>query len=400
MSESDCRRTNRIDGGPEGSTGVLDPVNQTGSDIQTDRLNIGTINGPASSGETPPSSDSGVHSWEEQWENMSENSMEGTSEQTDRSNYGSSVRGHMSDIRAPPNTEEEGDSDYPWADRLLSKESDGSSSNVVYRNDRRLLYNAVTGYGSDSSAANSGNLGRNSDIGALSDFSDDMEETEVKQLSGCRMPDCKCDGRVVNMKWGPDGLSDMDDSDYERNTSDRVFQTDQESPKLGPTVQPIMVADDVIPIPWDHPVDHERGSITESEVNISSDEVSNLCDRPVMDSEMKWDNEVLPEPSDPIFGPCVKRMVFVALERDEDSLVDDEYPMIIKCIVKNVWMLRRAWYEHDTRLEEQQTVCTTPGCQCDRRYDLMFRKLAYGMDTDDSESENIADQLKGRSIFS
>ena len=167
---SDCRRTNRINSDPEGSAGVLDPVNQTGIDIQTDRLNTGTINGPASSGDTPPSSNSGVHSWEEQWENMSEHSMEGASEQTDRSNYGSSVRGHMSNIRAPPNTEEEGDSDYPWADRLLSKESDGSSSNVVHHNDRRLLYNAVTGYGSDSSAANSGNLGRNSDIGALSEY--------------------------------------------------------------------------------------------------------------------------------------------------------------------------------------------------------------------------------------
>ena len=253
VSESDCRRTNLINSGPEGSTGVLDPVNQTGRDIQTDRLKIGTVNGPASSGDTPLSSDSGVHSWEEQWENMSENSMDGASEQTDRSTYGSSMRGHMSDIHAPPNTEEEGDSDYPWADRLLSKESDGSSSNVVYRNDRRLLYNAVTGYGSDSSAANSGNVGRNSDIGALSDFSDDMEETGVKQLSGCRIPGCRCDGRVVNMKWGPDGLPDMDDSEYESNTSDRVFQTDQESPKLGPTVQPIMVADDVIPIPWDQP---------------------------------------------------------------------------------------------------------------------------------------------------
>ena len=149
---------------------------------------------------------------------------------------------------------------------------------MVYRNDRRLLYNAVTGDGSDSSAANSGNVGRNSDIGALSDFSDDMEETGVKQLSGCQIPDCRCDGRVVNMKWGPDGLPDMDDSEYESNTSDRVFQTDQESPKLGPTVQPIMVADDVIPIPWDQPVDHERWSIAGSEVNISSEEVSNRCE--------------------------------------------------------------------------------------------------------------------------
>ena len=249
VSESDCRRTNRINSGPGGSTGVLDPVNQTGSDVQTDRLSIGTINGPANSGDTPPSSDSGVHSWEEQWENMSEHSTDGTSEQTVRSNYGSSRRGHMSDIRAPPKTEEKGDSDYPRADRLLSKELDGSSSNVVYGEDRRFLFNAVTGYGSDSSVANSGKLGRNSDIAALSDFSDDMEETGVRRLSGCRIPGCKFNGHVVNMKWGSDGLSDMYNSECETNASDRVLQTEQESPKLVPTVQPILVADDVIPIP-------------------------------------------------------------------------------------------------------------------------------------------------------
>ena len=200
------------------------PVNQTGSDVQTDRLSIGTINGPASSGDTPPSSDSGVHSWKEQWENMSENSTDGALEHTVSSDCGSSRRVHMSDIRAPPNTEEEGDSDYPWTDRLLSRKLDGSSSNAVYGEDGRFLYNAVTGYGGDSSAANSGKLARNSDIAALSDFSDDMEETGVRRLSGCQIP---------------------------------------------VTVQPILVADDVIPIPWDQPVDHERRSIIESKVKMS-----------------------------------------------------------------------------------------------------------------------------------
>ena len=312
-----------------------------------------------------------------------ERKLDGASEQTDSSTYGSSMRGHISDTRAPLNTEEEGDFDYPWADRLLSEESDGSSSNVVHRNDRRLLYNAVTEYGSGNNTANSGNVGRNSDIGALSDFSDDMEETGVEQLSGCRIPGCRCDGPVVNMKWGPDGLPGMDDSEYESNTSDRVFQTDQESLRLGPTVQPIMVADDVIPIPRDHPVDHESGSITGSEVNISSDEVSILCDRPVMDSETKWDNEVPFEPSDPEYWPYVDRLALQAL-RDEDTLVDDKYPEIVKYIVKNVRMTGSAWYEHDIRLEKQQTVCKTPGCQCDRRFEFMFRNLEYGMETDDS----------------
>ena len=74
VRESDCRRTNRINSDPEGSTDELDPVNQTGGDIQPDRLKLhGTVNGPASSGDTPPSNDSGVHSLGEQWENMSTN---------------------------------------------------------------------------------------------------------------------------------------------------------------------------------------------------------------------------------------------------------------------------------------------------------------------------------------
>ena len=140
VSEPDCRWTNRIHSGPGGSTGVLDTVNQTGSDVQTDRLSIGTINGPASSGDTPPSSDSGVHSWKEQCENMSENLTDGASGQTVRSDCGSSRRVHMSDICAPPNTEEEGDSDYPWTDRLLSRKLDGSLSDAVYGEDGRFLY--------------------------------------------------------------------------------------------------------------------------------------------------------------------------------------------------------------------------------------------------------------------
>ena len=54
VSEPDCKRKHRIYGGPEGSTGVLDAVNQTGSDVQTDRLSISTTHGPASSSNPPP----------------------------------------------------------------------------------------------------------------------------------------------------------------------------------------------------------------------------------------------------------------------------------------------------------------------------------------------------------
>ena len=339
VSEPDCRRTNQIHSGPGGSTGVLDTVNQTVSDVPTDRLNIGTINRPASSGDAPPSSDSGVHSWKEQWENMNENSTDGASGQTVRSDCGSSKRVHMSDIRAPPNTEEEGDSDCPWMDRLVSRKLDGSSSDAMYGEDGRFLHNAVTGDGSD----------RNADIAALSDFSDDSEETGVRRLSGCRGP---------------------------------------------VTSQPILVTDDVIPIPWDQPVDHKRRSILESKVKMSDEEMYNRRYQPFKSSLLQWDKGVLPETSDPECVPCVKHLVFEALARDEDPLVDNEYPELIRCMVKSFWMLRSTWEEHDARLREQETVCTTPGCQCHRRAHIMFRKFANGMETDDSESEEIADWYK------
>ena len=60
----------RIDDSPVGSTGILDPAKQTESPIQTDFMKIGTINEPASLGDTPPSSDLGVHSLGEQWEQI------------------------------------------------------------------------------------------------------------------------------------------------------------------------------------------------------------------------------------------------------------------------------------------------------------------------------------------
>ena len=104
---SDCKRMDWIDDRPVGSTGILDPVNQTGSPIQTDFMKIGTINEPASLGDTPPSSDSGVHSLGEQWENMSINSMDMESEQNERPTYGSTMRRRVSDTRVPPNTEED-----------------------------------------------------------------------------------------------------------------------------------------------------------------------------------------------------------------------------------------------------------------------------------------------------
>ena len=197
---SDDKRMDRRDDSPVGSTGILDPVNQTGSPIQSDFRKIGTINGPASSGDTPPSSDSGVHSLGEQWENMSTNSIDMESEQNERSSYGNTTRRCVSDTSVPPNTEEGEDIDYPWTDCLLVRESDDISSIVIQQNDRKVQFNKVTIYVSENS---------------LSDFSDDDEETGAEQLSGCRIPGCQCDGRIPFMEWGSEDMTETDDSEYE-----------------------------------------------------------------------------------------------------------------------------------------------------------------------------------------
>ena len=143
-------------------------------------------------------------------------------------------------------------------------------------------------------------------------------------------------------------------------------------------------------------MDHERRPILESKVEMSDEEMYNRRYHPVKSSMLQWDRGVLPEHSDPEFSPCVMRLVSEALARDEDPLVDNEYPELIRCMVKSFRMLRSMWAEHDARLREQGTVCTTPGCQCHRRAHIMYRKFANGMETDDSESDEIAD-WNGRS---
>ena len=261
---SNCKWMDRIADNPVGSTEIPDPAEETESPIQTDCTGLG---------DTTPSSDSGVHSLGEQWRNMSTSTIDMESEQNKRPTNGSPMAQRGSDIRVPPNTEEDEDI-------------------------------------SDSSV-NSGTDGGNSDIGVLADLSDDEEESEVKQLSGCRIPGCQCEGRIEYMEWGSDDMTETDDSEYEdpderairlnmendnydlpegmtpkiytpplrknrrrryeirkkkepeieesiSDTSDRGFQTDKEPPNSEPIVQPRTAADEDIPTVRDKKDDRGR----------------------------------------------------------------------------------------------------------------------------------------------
>ena len=165
----------------------------------------------------------------------------------------------------------------------------------------------------------------------------------------------------------------MDVKESVNNTSDRVFQADQESPKMEPTFQLMTVADDDIPKPRDQPVDRGRGSITGSDVNMSCDEESNLCDRPVMESETEWDSQDSQDPSDTEYWANVKLQARQAMTGNDYTLSDDNYPDIVKRIVREAWMTLRAWDEHDALQVEQQTGCEMPGCRCNGRVKFMVR---------------------------
>ena len=299
---------------------------QTGSEVQPDRVNISMANGPTYSRETTPWSDSGVHSWTEQWENMSENSTHSSSGQTVGSHREGSGRVPQMEYRAPPNTEEEEDSDCLWTDGLLLRKLGGGLSEVMYGEDGRFPYSAVTGGGS----------GRNADIAALSDFSDDSAELGVRQ---------------------------------------------QLEYRATVPVQPILPAEDDTPILCDPPVNDD-----------SSGQEPFFRGLPIKRSLLRWDKGVLLGIDDPEFASCAKRMLAKATARDSDPLLDKSYPEFVQCMAKCIRISRNTWNDHDARLREQGTDCTAPGCQCRRRARAVFPIFANGLETVESTSAKSTDR--------
>ena len=160
LSEPDYKRTTQTRSESESVTGVPDPVIQTGSEVQTDRVNISMANGPTDSSVTSPSSDSGVHSLGEQWENMSTNSMDTGSIQTVEAFYGG---------------------DTSQVDRKNPQEN------------RKLVFYGGTVCGKNDSIVYSTTDSQNSDIAAMSDFSNDEDgsqgELRLRTLTECASDD-------------------------------------------------------------------------------------------------------------------------------------------------------------------------------------------------------------------
>ena len=158
--------------------GMGDPLIQKDDGFQIVRVNGSLDNGLTNSRDVGRSSDSGVHSWTEQWANMSDNSMDGSYDDT--GDLPRNISDEMSRLMfgAPPNTEDEGDSDYPGTDGSLTEMLDGCPSEAMSDRDRDMTCSEMTDNDND----------RRSDIAVLSDFSDDSSILGVRKVLRCRVP--------------------------------------------------------------------------------------------------------------------------------------------------------------------------------------------------------------------
>ena len=173
-------------------------------------------------------------------------------------------------------------------------------------------------------------------------------------------------------------------------TSDRVFQADKESPKLEPTVLPRTVAD--IPKSRDKLVDRGRGTHTRSDKDISSDDDSNLFDRPVTESATAWDSRDSQGPSNTEYWNNIGRQAKQAMREmtgNDVNLSGSKYPDVVKEIAR---VTIRAWAENNARPVEQRSVCEVPGCQCNGRVEYMDWGSEDMTETDHSEYEDPIDR--------
>ena len=217
--------------------------------------------------------------------------------------------------------------------KIISKEG----APAVPRTEFQTQIRNVTICRKENSSVSSGTDDRNSDIGDLADFSADEEESQVEQLSGCRIPGCQCEGRIEYMEWDSDDMTDSEDSEWEdpderanrlwveqynfdliegmtlmtytppprknrrRTYEDKVkyipevqesncrsnemgLQTEEESPQLEPALQPRTDADEDIPSCRDKKDNYGPHELTVCDTDFPSGEHSEFCDRPVTES--------------------------------------------------------------------------------------------------------------------
>ena len=177
----------RTEGGSENATVKPDPTIRTGGEGRTDDVNFDTNNGQSGSSVVSPSSDSGVHSLDEQWECMSTVSDDSDSIQS------------IITVYSPP---------------------------VLVRNvlTRGIVSSRRETYGKHDSMSDLSSNGHNSDIAAMSDFSEEEDEA-WEEVGTCEdvQPNIRTDwvgeqlGLLATPTEVPHNVKEHHDEDYWTN---------------------------------------------------------------------------------------------------------------------------------------------------------------------------------------
>ena len=406
-SKADCGQTIQLKSESEGANDVPDPVIQTGSDVRTDRMNIGTVHGQTGSCDTRPSSDSGVHSLEEQWENMSTESLDTTSEQTEGSpeQLDSETIGSLK-------TETAVRVDYAGMDCVLGQEPVKRSLLNKQPEDRGVGVKMWTIHECERDTICSDD--RNSDIADLADFSDDDSEASVEFQPGPRtggdgngsVEDASkfCDKPAVNSNDIMNSVSDDRDSDI-ANMSDFSDEEDGIQEESRPGTQTGCVQDSSFEetLYWcDRPTDNMRvtGWTKQDMVYSESDDrnsdiantsdfsdsggqtleeirpgtrtgsdrcdsigiVSEVCDRPVANTVTAKDDRDSLDPNDREYWTKFRLLTKQAFLLNDDCLSDSSFPEAVKDVVKRSRLTMMALDEYDAQPVDQRTNDETPDC--------------------------------------
>ena len=190
----------RTERGSESAADMPDPVIRTGSGVQTDGVNIDRVDGQTDSSIASPSSDSGVHSLGEQWDNMSTCSGNLGSIQTIKTFYGGVAS--QADKQNPQDT-------------------------------RKVVFCKGETCGENDSMSYLSTDSHNSDIAAMSDFSDEEDgpqgevrpniQTECVSDDSIKKESNSCDRSVPDMPTKGIGSNSLDPNDTEYWTKFRLL---------------------------------------------------------------------------------------------------------------------------------------------------------------------------------
>ena len=272
--------------------------------------------------------------------------MDMESEQNEKPSYRGDTRQLVSETSRPLNTEEGIIFDCPWTDCVLERESDGVSSVIIQREDREVEFNRLTICESEQSIVYSGTDGQYSDIAAMSDFSDDEDETHEEFRPGPRTGSDRdgtieeesslCDRPITNTVT----ICESEHSIVYSGTDDRNSD--------------IAAMSDFSDDEDEAQEEFRPGPRTGSDRDGSIEEDSSLCDRPITNTVTAGDGRDSLDPNDTEYWTKFRRLTRRAFLLDDDCLSDSNYPNAVKDVVRRSRLTIMAF--------EQRTDGGTPGC--------------------------------------